>query len=198
MAPVTFAKPDDAPAFLADIDQVIAGLVEQHAPEEIYLVRIVNWFDHRWLRFSGIGRVPFHGVSIHTALDEFHQEQLTFPPFTPNRVATQHYFARTTGGQFEEQAPARLIHARACEHSARNLHRRVADFSRSAVFVWFSSHSAVNGRGSVMVYTVCSRHVEAWYAGFRHDEKWRLEQVKGIRKSEIETFLARNRQAVSG
>ncbi len=198
MAPATFVESDDAPAFLAVVDQIIAGLVEQHAPEEFYLVRIANWFDHRWLRFSGIGRVPFNGVSTHTALDEFHQEQLTFPPFTPNRVTSQHYFALTNRGQFEEQAPVQLIHGTARGHSAKNLHRRVADFSRSAVFVWFSSHSAANGRGSVMVYTVCSRHVDAWYAGFQYDASWRLGHVKGIRKSESEAHLAGRRQAVDG
>src|SRR5262245_39706139 len=102
MAPETFAEPDDDPAFLACVDRIIAGLIERHRPEEVYLVRISNWFDQKWLRFSGIGRVAHHGgISIHTALDEFSQDQLTFPPFTPNRVVTQHYFCRTTRGEFE-------------------------------------------------------------------------------------------------
>jgi hypothetical protein len=195
MAPETFAEPDDDPAFLACVDRIISGLVDQHATEEVYLVRIANWFDQKWLRFSGIGRVAFHGVSIDTALDEFCQEQVTFPPFTPNRLVTQHYFCRTTRGHFEEQATAHLVHQTAREHSAKNLQRRVADFSRSAVFVWFSSHSAANRRGSVMVYTVCSRHVGAWYAAFRQDACWQLGRVKGVSRPEIESFLASPRQA---
>src|SRR3954454_14461105 len=122
MAPETSAEPDDDPAFLACVDRIIAGLVERHGTKEVYLVRIANWFDHKWLRFSGIGRVPFYGLSIHTALDEFRQEQITFPPFTPNRVVTQHYFCRTTRADFEEQAPAHLVHPVDREHSSKNLH----------------------------------------------------------------------------
>ncbi len=189
MAPETFAEPDDDPAFLACVDRIIAGLVEWKAPEQVYLVRIVNWFDHKWLRFSGIGRVPFDGLSIHTALDEFSQEQVTFPPFTPNRVVAQHCYRRTARGEFEEDAPACLVHRTSRAHSAENLQRRVADFSRSAVFVWFSSHSVANRHGSVMAYTVRSRHVGAWYAAFSYDAGWRLGRVKGVSRPLIQSFL---------
>ena len=196
MALETYAGPDDDPAFLACVDRIIAGVVERQAPEEVYVVRIGNWFDHKWLRFSGIGRVPFCGVSIDTALDEFSHEQITFPPFTPNRVIAKHYFCRTARGDFEE-ASAHVVHHSAREHSPKNLQRRVADFSRSAVFVWFSSHSAVNGRGSVMAYTVCSRHVDAWYAAFSDTASWRLARVKGISRLEIDSFLVSARQPAS-
>ena len=78
---------------------------------------ILNW---QWLRFSGIGRVPFDGMlSIHTALDEFRQDQLTFPPFTPNRLVTQHYFNRGPEGQFHEQPPVRLVHRTTRGHTPR-------------------------------------------------------------------------------
>jgi hypothetical protein len=154
-------------------------------------VRIANWFDHKWLRYSGIGRVAFDGgLLIHTALDEFRQEQITFPPFTPNRVVTQHYLCRTTRGDFEEQAPAELVHRAERAHSAKNLHRRIADISRSAVFLWFSSRSASNGRGSVMAYSVGSQGVDAWYAGLRYDTGWRLGQVKGVSRPEVEAYLS--------
>ncbi len=191
MAPETFAEPDDDPAFLACVDRIIAGLIGRHRPEELYLVRIANWFDHKWLRYSGIGRVAFQGgLLIHTALDEFRQEQITFPPFTPNRVVTQHYFCRTTRGDFEEQAPAQLVHRTERAHSAKNLHRRIADVGRSAVFLWFSSRSAPNGRGSVMAYSIGSPDVDAWYAALRHDTGWRLGQVKGVSRPELEAYLS--------
>jgi hypothetical protein len=193
MTPETFPEPDDDPAFLNCVDRVIAGLIDRHAPEEFYLIRIANWFDHKWLRFSGIGRVPIHGSAIHTALDEFSQEHLTFPPFTPNRVATQHYFSRGPEGDFDEQPPARLVHASARRQSASNLHRRVVDFCPSAVFVWFSSNSAANRQGSVMVYAAFSGQVAAWYAAFRFDRTWRLGRVKGIGIAEVESYVAGKR-----
>ena len=82
-----------------------------------------------------------------------------------------------------------MVHRGDREHGPKNLQRRVADFGRSAVFVWFSSHSAVNGRGSVMAYTVCSRHVDAWYAAFSDIASWRLARVKGISRLEIDSSL---------
>ncbi len=196
MVPETFAEPDDDPSFLACVDRIIAGLVERHTPEEIYLIRIANWFDHKWLRFSGIGRAAFHGVSIHTVLKDFTQEQVTFPPFTPNRVVTQHYFCRTTHGDFEEHAPSHLVHRTERGHSSKNLQRRIADFSQSAVFIWFSSHSASNGRASVMAYTVGAQGVGAWYAELRYDAAWRLCLVKGASRPEVESLLERPRQSL--
>jgi hypothetical protein len=190
MTPETFAEPDDDTAFLNCVDRIIAALIERHAPEEFYLVRIANWFDHKRLRFSGIGRVPYQGLSIRTALDEFSQERLTFPPFTPNRVGTQHYFNSDHDGRYHEQPPVRLVHRSARGHSARNLHCRVADFSRSAVFVWFSSNSAANRQGGVMAYSTFSGQVTAWYAALGFDRTSRLGRVKGFGIAEVETFLA--------
>ena len=57
----TLPEPNDDPGFLNCVDRLLAALIERHSPEELYLVRIANWFDHKWLRFSGIGRVRFDG-----------------------------------------------------------------------------------------------------------------------------------------
>ena len=133
MTPETLPEPDDDPAFLNCVDRIIAGLIDRHSPEELYLIRIANWFDHKWLRFSGIGRVAYHGMtSIPTALGEFSQEQLTFPPFTPNRIVTQHYFCRGSGGDFSEQPPAHLVHRTKCAHSTQlaSPRRQVQRFGR--------------------------------------------------------------------
>jgi hypothetical protein len=197
MTPETFPEPDDDPAFLNCVDRIIAALIDRDASEELYLVRIANWFDHKWLRFSGIGRVAWNGLLIQTALDEFSQEQLTFPPFTPSRVVTQHYFNRGPGGQFYEQPPVRLVHRTTRGHSSRNLHRRVADFSQSANFVWFSSNSAANRQGSVMVYSTYFGHFNAWYAALRFDRTWRLGRVKGIGTAEAEAYVSRAHQEQS-
>src|SRR5438105_4287125 len=73
-------KTDD-PAFVALIERIVADLEEDYDPEEVFIIEIKNWFDHKWLKFSGIGRVPYaHFDSRHsqTALDEFSQEKITF------------------------------------------------------------------------------------------------------------------------
>jgi hypothetical protein len=171
MTPETFVEPDDDPAFLGCVDRIIAGLIERYAVEDVYVMRIANWFDHKWLAFS------------------FRQERFTVPPFTPNRVVTQHYFGRTSRGDFEEQSPSWLVHRPERERSSKNLRRRLADLSESAVFVWFSSHSAANGRGSIMTCIVCPETAGAWYAGFRYAEGWRLDRVEGTSRTDVESIL---------
>jgi len=170
MLPRTMAEPRDDPAFLSVVDLILAVLVSRDEPTEVYLVSIDNWFDHKWLTYSGYGGVPFY-TSNGVALAEHHQDQLTFPPFTPNRVVAQYLFCRVTSGGYEEQAMPYLIHRRERQRSSKDLHRRVPDFSHSALFVWYSSRSTSSRRGSILVYAVRDGDVEGWYAGFS-ERKW--------------------------
>src|SRR5829696_2437383 len=78
-------KQSDDPEFVELVKHVIAGCVHDGFPRTIIVIKIDNWFDHKWLGFSGKGRVGFgfHGdylVDMDTALDEFRQDQITLPP----------------------------------------------------------------------------------------------------------------------
>ena len=191
--PSTVVEPQDDPAFLAIVDHIIAALVYQDRPEEVYLVHIDNWFDHKWLRYSGYGVIAFpQGYPwILVAKEEHRQEQLTFPPFTPNRVVAQYLFCRVANASYEEQAPAHLIHRRERQRSAKNLHRRVTDFSSSGLFVWYSSGSVTNRRGSLMVYNIRQDAVATWYAGFSDRKGWRLDQAEGIGRETVALLMGR-------
>lgn len=194
MLPQTFLEPHDDPAFLRVVDRAIAGVVTRDAPEAVYLVHIDNWFDHKWLRYSGKRRFGFFGGGTHyrdTALDVFRQDRLTFPPFAPGRVVAQYYFCRTTRGDYEEQAPARLVHRRRRGDSARNLYRRVADTARSAAYFWYSSRGVRTGRGSLMTYNIDDGAVRSWYASWRRDGDggWRLGLVKGVSRGAVEALF---------
>jgi hypothetical protein len=193
MFPQTVLEPRDDPAFLAVVDRILTTLVHRDRPEQVYIVHIDNWFSHKWLRYSGYGAIAFPGGYpwILTAKEEHRQEQLTFPPFTPNRVIAQYLFCRLGDGDYEEQPPAHLIHCRVRERSAKNLHRRVANFSSSGLFVWYSSGSAANRRGSLLVYTVRASEVAAWYAGVSERRGWQLDQVKGISREAVSSLAAR-------
>src|SRR5207248_3728612 len=143
-------KPNDDPQFVELVSRVISGLVNDKFPKEIFVVQIDNWFDHKWLKFSGIGRVRFDDphIDIDTALDEFWQDKITFPPFAPKRVVSEYFFLRDESGDYSLSSIAPpYIHSRRRAASYRNLHRRVADFSGSAIFVWFSSNTNSNRRG---------------------------------------------------
>lgn len=185
--PRAYPQMDDDPAFLALVDRIIDILIQDHEPIEFFVVRIKNWFDYKWLRFSGIGIVPFNGgvPQPEAALSEFHRKELTFPPFTPSRVLAQNYFCLTTKKHYEEQSPPYLVHKTEREHSSANLHRHVKKFSDSAVYLWYSSNSAKNLQGSVMVYLADTKGTESWYASLQKKETWAINQTKGINKDSL-------------
>ena len=174
--PRCYPETNDDPAFLARVDRIVAGVVSRSCPEEVHVIRIDNWFDHKWLTFSGSSHIHF-------------EKRGAFPPFSPGRVRSQVYFCRTTRGQYEEQKPAHLVHSAEREPTSRNQKRRIVDFATSAVFVWFSSESVKNGRGSVMVYSLQQGSVSAWFAAFRRDRGWTLLHVKGASRADVEELV---------
>ena len=150
--------PTDHAAFVSMIERTIARLDQDNDPAEVFIIEIKNWFDHKWLKFSGIGRVSFHSSRDshpQVALAEFYQKKITFPPFTPNRVLREQCWAYDTSKR------RNLVHRKLRQNSARNLQRRVTQFTTSALFVWFSSGTSANDRGSLMVYQATAENVSA-------------------------------------
>jgi hypothetical protein len=179
--------PSDDPAFIALVNRMVAKLDGDYDPEEVFIVEIKNWFDHKWLKFSGIGRVPFDSVRDshpQVALDEFFQEKVTFPPFTPNRILHEQWWAYDTSKR------RHVVHRKKRrQHSSWNLQRRVTQFAHSALFVWYSSGTKANDRGSVMVYRVDGERVQTWYASLRKTGGWRLDRTKGIPRDSVNGLL---------
>lgn len=179
--------------FLDCVDRVVAGLVFRYRPRLVCIVRIRRWFDHRWLSFSGKGRVFFDPPwpsHVGVSLDEFHQEKLTFPPFAPTRVATEHHWERTSEGNYARAAERFRIHSAERQHSSANLQRRVADLTDSALFVWFSSTSEKDERGSMMVYVVNGGVTIPWFASMRPAHTgWTLGEVRGLGRAEVQELL---------
>ena len=179
---------DDDRVFVAALSSLIAQLAADRKPSELYVTRVSKWFDHKWLRFSGRGRVRLDGLRPQedTALDVFWQEHLTFPPFSPRQVSAPLAWSRARDGAFRRVPKPRLFHKAARRHSAGNLQSRVASFSDSALFVWFSSLTAQNGIASVLAYGVSDGVEEAWYASFRKDLSWRIAATKGINRERLQ------------
>jgi hypothetical protein len=182
----------DDPLFITLLNSLLRGLITKGTPEELWIIQIDNWFDHKWLRFSGIGvrdfKFPAFMGRSDAALDGFYQDKVTFPPFTPNRVLGQWSFVRVNGDYSE--VPLRMLpHPIEKQLSETNLHRRVEGFSRSACFVWYSGRTLANGRASVMVYSVAGDRVEAWFAGFNRQQEWRLHSTKGASRDDVEQLL---------
>ena len=181
----------DDPQFVELLKHVISQLVGDEFPEQIFVMKIDNWFDHKWLNFAGIGRVRFDDfrLEIDTALDEFSQDKVTFPPFTPNRVIGEYYFLRNERGEFLPSLKAPFVHERKLAPSAENLHKRVIDFATSALFLWVSSNTKLNRRGSLMVYEVKGQDVHTWYMGLSKEDDWKIAQTKGIARDQAVSLI---------
>ena len=184
---------NDDPEFVPLVCRVVSGELEAKAVQEVFMIRIDNWFDHKWLNFSGIGRVAYGhytGFSYDpdTSLDEFRQDKKTFPPFTPERVIREHCFVRDETGSYSLDGNAPLIHSQVRAESARNLHRRIRDFSGSALFVWFSSRTLPNRRGSLMIYRSSGGRITSWYSSFSREAAWEVVQTDGIGRKQLEAW----------
>ena len=182
----------DDPYFITLLNSLLSGLAKNKAADGIWIIHIDNWFDDKWLRFSGIGSVHFQFPAYmnrnDAALDEFFQDKVTFPPFAPKRVIAQWSFARV-GEKFVE-VPSQVPHRSERHRSKANLQRRVQDFSQSGCFVWYSGNTVANGRGSVMVYIVVAGQVQCWFASFKRQQDWKLQATNGISREDVEELLS--------
>lgn len=178
----------DDPTFLRAVRALFDDLRVEKRPHEVHLIKVKNWFDHKWLSFSGKGRVYFDSDlpgDPCVSLDRFVSDK-TFPPFTPARILEEQIFVRKVKGELKVAREVRVSYKM---RSNWNLHTRVADHTDSGVFVWYSSNSKINRRGSVMTITVDDHVVERWYASFLGETEWKLGLVKNCRRSEIEQRL---------
>lgn len=185
-------SPSDHRTFLAAVNELLARLVSEYQPEKLFAIRLSKWFDHKWLRYSGKGRVHFPSgyPFIDTALDKHSQSKLTLPPFNPKQVTTEQHWQRRDDKGYARCSPrGNWVHRRVLEHSSSNLHRRVRERWSSAVLFWFSSNTVQNQHGSVMVYVVLPELESTWYASFRQATSWHVERVKGIDKEEVQRWF---------
>jgi len=178
--------------FVELLDLLLGAIIRDFEPEEVWIIKIDNWFDHKWLNYSGKGVVDFPlpalGVGEYGALEPHWQGRLTFPPFPPSRVLSQEAYLREADG-YKEVKLRLKPHPRRRQMSENNLQRRVRHFTRSGAFFWYSGNTAMNGRASVMVYTMHHRRTASWFAEFVKMKDWHLHQAKGISRGELLQLL---------
>lgn len=164
------AQIDDAPEFVAKVEELANGILRRHAPPALILIKIDNWFSVRWLRFSGktLGAV---GVSMST---------LSVPPFVPSRVVSQKRFAATAYNEVQAGPP---IHIQV--ESTEAILRRVSRIAAGAALLWYSGCSEQSGRGAIMAYIPERDDYLPWYAGWAKRKKWELVQPKEISVQEL-------------
>lgn len=168
---------NDDPRFIAIASRLLDAAITESRPAEIYLIRIDQWFDAKWLNFSGksLGAL---GVW---------RRPTTVPPFHLHRVTHEcHLTTSAEIGSFIA-APASPLHI--SQPSSQNLTRSIAKVSPSAVFLWFSSSTRDLDRGSIMLYHSYGDDVFSWYASFHRAPTWRLDRHQGISPTELQRQL---------
>jgi hypothetical protein len=188
----------DDSGFLDLLNSLTSALLARFKPHQVWVIHIDNWFDHKWLKFSGNGAIASNfpsmfGLTLYldsftSVKTEFYQDKLTFPPFTPNRVLGQWSYTRTFDGYLEQPLPS-SPHSHESMQSGSNIHRRIEDRGDSACFIWYGGNTLKNGRGSVMVYELEDDRTHCWFAAFHRHDKWELGATKGVSRSEIKKFI---------
>lgn len=179
-------EPDDAPEFIQLINKLNATLIFQYGINELKYIRVKNWFDHKWLNFSGRAVVPFEGGSFfEAALENKWQEKITVPPFHPNRILSEISVIRDG---VDNKTLKDALHT--YKSSNNNLHNRITQYSQSGLFIWYSSNTKTNDRGSLMVYRVQDSAIETFYVSFENKDGWVATRTKGIGLNEFNVYLS--------
>jgi hypothetical protein len=164
-------------SFSSIVEQILGSILKSHQFEEVYVMLIDNWFDHKWLEFH----------SNQKDSDELGwRPKLRLPPFEPSRVMQESYFRKQPSIQLSYEAcssnPLHILDA----------NRLLAEICSSGVFVWYSFVGDRSDRGSLMVYLNEDGKGTAWYASFIRYPDWHINKVKGISQRELTELLAIN------
>jgi TPR repeat protein len=175
----------DSSEFMRKVQTLVVGVARDYEPARLYVIRIDNWFGPKWMHFAGkftAGKGFAIGV---------HKTALHVPPFVPHRAVAERVFV---GPNFDEAVIRPPLHIECTSELA--LTRRIADVDKEAAFVWFSSESEVQKRGSIMVYLPVAtlprpnrrewrKRSEAFYMGFSQRQgSWELAMLRGISRGE--------------
>jgi len=164
------ATSDDDPGFVRLVSQILDSLVLQRAPDILAIIKVDNWFDHKWLNFSG---------KMLGALGVWKQP-LTIPPFHPNRIKVQMVYRLSQQKKYElVEAP--LLHI--LQPSSENLNRKLihtAHATDTRVFVWWSGNTGTNAKGSFMAYIQSETDPTSWYVSFDCRDRWIINKTKNV------------------
>lgn len=171
-------SPSDSPTFIQTIQSLINAAAALESAQSVRIIRIDNWFDHKWLYFSGksLGAIGLH------------KRRITIPPFHPNRVENETLYQWNAAASHYQQTDIKQsIHIK--QWSSENFQRLAPRIlGENAVAAWFSSRSAQDARGSLMVYSTRGEP-SAWFASFAEDQSWTPHKLKHISREQINHLL---------
>jgi hypothetical protein len=168
----------DDVAFLALVQRIVNGAIAELQVRDVYLVHIDNWFDHKWLGFWSRWRRK-------------KCEELRVPLFNPNRVLTEmHFIYEVDKSAWASVGLAKALHIR--QPGRPWLAQPIDRFSKRAAFAWYSGNTARNTLGSMMLY-LSGAEGYSWYASFKNDQGWKVEDEFRVTRRELLSFEERGR-----
>jgi hypothetical protein len=177
----------DDKLFIELCSRIINDLGNLHKPINYYVVHIKNWFDSKWLEFSGksIGAL---GVW---------NSRLTIPPFVPNRVLSERLFKRVEeNGLYQEHKLTKKLHPWQC--TSENENRFIDREFPESGFYWYSSKTKQNSKGSMMAYMPFGNEMATFYVGFDLiNNVWKPTKLVGITEHELQILLQSGKQGIA-
>ena len=147
-----FGDETDDQTFIETVSEVVNGMLLDTKVAGISVVKIRDWFGPKWLGFSG-KKLGAFGV---------HDFPVAIPPFHPNRVLSQRFYAyHSDSTAYEKVWPPFYLHVH--QHSEDNFKRRFYKYIYSGAFVWYSSDSARTGNGALMIYVTIKDNIRCGY-----------------------------------
>jgi hypothetical protein len=174
---------NDNPDYIKSVVRILRDRIDKWTPMEIYVTRIDNWFDDKWIKFSG---TIMHEVSIW-------KDEVTVPPFHPNRVESCDFYKKEDG-DYKKKLIEYPLHI--FQESTNNLKRKINDFSDNGLFIWFSGNTVTNGKGSLMGYFVTDSDCFTFYLTLTSDKDWKAEKAIGLTTKEVDRILDTELRAV--
>lgn len=169
-------KENDHPDFILNCEKIIKNKINLWKPVDIFVTRINNWFDEKWMGYSGNS---FPGVSIWKG-------NITVPPFNPNRVELSDFYQKTNG-RYIKKEHAKALHI--YQNSIDNLKRFITDFTTNGLFVWYSGNSKANEIGTLMCYLVREAECQPFFITLSQKKGWNVSETNGILINEIQIIL---------
>lgn len=173
-------------AFIQKAQILVNEIIFDLKPSEIFLFKVDNWFDTKWLNFTG------KVLGLLGTWNYNHSQRI--PPFSPNRIMEQSHFQLNKFGTYSKCELENEIHKR--QSAEKNKNRRIVNVSDSAVFIWYSSNTVTNGQGSLMIYPVENGKCEPFYIGFKKNKEWDIVNAPGTNKKVMEFYFERNKNAI--
>lgn len=169
-------KHNDSPDFILNCEKIIQTLIKQWNPADVFVNRINNWFDNKWMEFSG---TLMHDLS-------FWKAKTTIPPFHPNRIESSEFYQKNNSQYVKKENPKSL---HIYQESKDNLKRYVSEFTHDGLLIWYSGNSKANDVGTLMFYLARYSECQAFFITLSGAKGWNVSQTNGISKKEIQVIL---------